>query len=106
MPYMAFRYGMLKRLKAEVEAKEWSMFTSAPSELEKENKDWKYITSSFLNNAQGKWCPFCKLSNYVASKFIKPVAPNAPFLYPLKTSENLTVLWNSKQIQTKLRKKN
>ena len=24
---------------------------------------------------------------------INPIFPNAPFIYPLKTSENLTVLW-------------
>ena len=62
---------MLKCLKTEVEAKERSMFIGTSSELEKENKDRKYTTSSFLNNAQGKRCPFCELSNHVASKCLK-----------------------------------
>ena len=64
-------YDMLKCLKTGVEAKEWSMFIGTSSELEKENKDRKYTTSSFLNNAQGKWCHFCELSNHVASKCLK-----------------------------------
>ena len=48
-------------------AKERSMFISTSSDLGKENKDRKYTTSSFLNNAQGKRYHFCELSNHVAS---------------------------------------
>ena len=62
---------MLKCLKTEVEAKERSTFIGTSSELEKENKDRKYTTSSFLNNAQGKRCPFCELSKHAGSKCLK-----------------------------------
>ena len=62
---------ILKCLKTEVEAKERSMFIGTYFEVEKENKDRKYTTSSFLNNTQGKRCPFCELSNHVASKCLK-----------------------------------
>ena len=47
---MALDY-MLKCLKTEVEAKERSMSIGTSSELEKENKDRKYTSYSFLNNA-------------------------------------------------------
>ena len=30
---------------------------------------------------------------FIADKQIKPFVPNAPFLYTLKTSENLTAFW-------------
>ena len=64
-------YDMLKCLKTEVETKEWSIFIGTSSELEKEDKDRKYTTSSFLNNAQGKRCHFCALSNHVTSNCLK-----------------------------------
>ena len=64
-------YEILKCLKTEVEVKEWSMFIGTSSELENEDKDRKYTTSSFLNNAQGKRCHFCELSNHVTSKCLK-----------------------------------
>ena len=33
------------------------------------------------------------MSQNTAFLFINPFVPNSPFLYPLKTSENLTVFW-------------
>ena len=30
---------------------------------------------------------------------VNPVVPNAPFLYPLKTSENLTVFWRFQRVE-------
>ena len=44
---------IMKCIKTEVEAKERSMFIGTSFEVEKENKDRKYTTSSFLNNTQG-----------------------------------------------------
>ena len=32
-------------------------------------------------------------ADYTVDVFINPFFPNAPFLYPLKTSKNLTVFW-------------
>ena len=62
---------MLKCLKTEVVPKERSMFIGTSSESEKENKDRKYTTSSFLNNAQGTRYSLCELSNHVSSKGLK-----------------------------------
>ena len=62
---------VLKCLKTEVEAKEGSIFIGTSSELQKVNNERKYTTSSSLNNAQGKRCSFCELTNHVASKCLK-----------------------------------
>ena len=42
-----------------------------------------------------KWSTFVSTTLLMKTKIkkINPFVPNAPFLYPLKTSENLTVFW-------------
>ena len=39
--------------------------------------------------------PFCMLKNthHIASPLQKKFVPNAPFIYPIKTSENITIFW-------------
>ena len=49
------------------------------------------INKTFENNAKNPK-EFQKLCNQ-SSLIINPFAPSAPFLYPLKTSEHLTVFW-------------
>ena len=36
---------------------------------------------------------------FITQILINPFAPNTPFLYPLKTSENLTVFWSFQGVE-------
>ena len=54
------------------------MFIGTSSALEKENKDRKSTTSSFLNSSKGKQCPFCELSYHVVSKCLEVTNTSKP----------------------------
>ena len=67
-----------------------SLVATSARRLKNSNYCWKAL---HLRCLQGPWVQLCPLPSIKLTfdTYLNPFVPNALFLYPLKTSENLTV---------------